>query len=327
MTTDALIAAAGKPARRRGNRGRDFGILAALVVMMLLLSIFTNTFLTGGNLVNVLDQAVVVGLLACGETLCIISGAFDLAASSVLALSAISAVIITQHFGVLAGFLGCIVVGAILGTISGIVVVVSRVHSFIATLAMSIIYRGLAVIITAGAILYPQPDQLEQFQMLTWPSFGGITSASVLFLAVVAICWVLLSGTTFGRRIFAIGGNEEASRLSGIRAWQVRVAVFAVSGVCAALAGLVLASRGGSAQSAMGTGLELSAIAAAVVGGTSVMGGEGAIWRGLIGVFILTLIGNGFNLLGWNTTYQQVVQGALILGAVTLDQYLRRRRN
>ncbi|TQI93923.1 ABC transporter permease [Amycolatopsis cihanbeyliensis] len=314
-------------AGRRFTLLRDYGILLSLLAMVVALSLSTDTFLTAGNLVNLLDQAVVVGLLACGATLCIIAGVFDLSMSAVLAVSAIVAVLVTTEAGVTLGVLAALGTGAVLGACNGIVVMTARVHSFIATLAASIVYRGLAVIITGGAIVYPAAGQLAAFQSLSWPTvLGGVTASSLLFLLVAAVCWVLLSGTTYGRRIYAVGGNEEAARLSGVRVGLIRVSVFVLSGICAALAGLVLASRGGSAQASMGTLLELTAIAAAVVGGTSVRGGEGAIWRGMIGVLILTLIGNGFNLLGWDTTYKQVVEGLLILGAVSMDQVLRRRR-
>jgi ribose transport system permease protein len=134
-----------------------------------------------------------------------------------------------------------------------------------------------------------------------------------------------VAATTFGRRLYAVGGNIEAARLSGIRVGSIHVSAYVISGVCSALAGLILASRAGSAQSTMATGVELTAIAAAVVGGTSILGGEGAIWRGIVGALLLTLIGNGFNLLGWDTIYQQVLQGCLILFAVTMDRWLRRR--
>jgi ribose transport system permease protein len=161
--------------------------------------------------------------------------------------------------------------------------------------------------------------------MLTWPSLFGLTSATIVFVVVVGIIGVLVAATTFGRRVYAVGGNAEAARLSGIRVGSVHVSAYMISGVCSALAGLILASRAGSAQSSMATGVELTAIAAAVIGGTSILGGEGAVWRGVVGALILTLIGNGFNLLGWNTTYQQVVQGVLILLAVGIDRWLRRR--
>ncbi|MFG1876121.1 ABC transporter permease [Sphaerisporangium sp. NPDC049003] len=326
--TEAPPEAAARATASRFTRLHDFGIVLTVVVIVVALSLTTQTFMTTGNLVNLLDQAAVIGLLACAATLVIISGAFDLSITAVLAVSAIVAVVVTTHAGVPAGMAAGVLTGGVLGAINGLVVISVKVHSFIATLALSIMYRGLAVILTAGAIVYPQESRLASFQALGWPTvLGGITAASLLFLLVAAVCWVVLARTTFGRRIYAVGGNEEAARLSGIRVGAVRVAVFAISGVCAALAGLILASRGGSAQAGMATGMELTAIAAAVVGGTSVLGGEGAIWRGLIGVLLITLIGNGFNLLGWDTIYQQVVQGALILGAVSFDRLLRGRRS
>ncbi|WP_242613995.1 ABC transporter permease [Actinomadura roseirufa] len=312
--------------RVRAAALRDYGIVLALVALVVALSLSTGTFLTQGNLVNLLDQAVVVGLLTCGITLCVVAGVFDLSASAVLAVSAIVAVEVTRAAGTPAGIAAAVGTGAALGAVTGVLVAVSRVHSFIATLALSIVYRGLALVITGGSIVYPRERQLDGFQALgEATAVGGITAASWLLLAVAAVTWVLLALTTFGRCVYAVGGNPRAAWMSGIRVGAVRVAVFTVSGVCAALAGLVLAARGGSAQADMGTLLELTALAAAVIGGTSVLGGEGAVWRGMVGVLVLTLIGNGFNLLGWDTTYRQVVEGALILGAVSLDRALRRR--
>ncbi|GAA5154880.1 MULTISPECIES: ABC transporter permease [Amycolatopsis] len=329
MTVDtapetASAAPAGR-ALRRGGRMRDYGILVALLAIVVALSLSTSTFLSTSNLVNLLDQCSVVGLLAAGATVCIMSGVFDLTASASLALSAIVGVQVGRSFGVFTGFAAAIAAGALLGLVTGTIVVRSGVNSFIATLATSIIYRGLAVVVTAGSIVYPLATQQEDFGMLTWPSLFGLTSATVVFVVVVAAIGVLISSTTFGRRVYAVGGNAEAARLSGIRVGQIQVAAYVVSGVCSALAGLILASRAGSAQSSMATGMELSAIAAAVIGGTSILGGEGAIWRGVVGALLLTLIGNGFNLLGWDTIYQQVVQGCLILLAVAVDRYLRKK--
>jgi ribose transport system permease protein len=306
-------------------RARDYGILAALVVIVVALSLSTDTFLTASNIVNLLDQCAIVGLLAAGATICILSGVFDLTASATLALSAIIGTQVVQILGVPLGFAAAVLAGAMLGLLTGTIVVRSGVNSFIATLATSIIYRGLAVVVTGAAIVYPLADQADDFNVLTWPSLFGLTSATMMFVVVVAVVGVLVAATTFGRRVYAVGGNAEAARLSGIRVGSIHVSVYVISGVCSALAGLILASRAGSAQSSMAVGLELSAIAAAVIGGTSILGGEGAIWRGVVGALLLTLIGNGFNLLGWDTTYQQVVQGALILLAVTLDRWLRRR--
>lgn len=298
---------------------KDFGIVFGLAAVMLFLALNTGTFLTGRNFINLFDQAAVVGLLAAAATLCIISGVFDLSSTATLAVSAISGVMLTQHFGVAAGFFGALLVGALLGTLTGLIVVSTKVNSFIGTLAVSIIYRGLAIVITGGAIVAPLPDQLATFQTWTWPSIFGLTAGSVLMLAMTAVLGIVLWRTTFGRRIYAVGGNQEAARLSGIRTGSIHVAVFAISGLCSAMAGMILASRAGSAQPAMAIGIELTAIAAVVIGGTSIMGGQGAMWRAFVGVMILTVISNGFNLLHWDTTYQQVVTGVLILVAVAAD--------
>ncbi|NUT70421.1 ABC transporter permease [Pseudarthrobacter sp. C4D7] len=298
---------------------KDFGIVFGLAAIMLFLALNTGTFLTGRNFINLFDQAAVVGLLAAAATLCIISGVFDLSSTATLAVSAISGVMITQQFGVTAGFFGALLVGALLGTITGLIVVSTRVNSFIGTLAVSIIYRGLAIVITGGAIVAPLPEQLASFQTWTWPSLFGLTAGSVLMLAMTTVLGIVLWRTTFGRRIYAVGGNQEAARLSGIRTGSIHVAVFAISGLCSAMAGMILASRAGSAQPAMAIGIELTAIAAVVIGGTSILGGQGAMWRAFVGVMILTVISNGFNLLHWDTTYQQVVTGVLILLAVAAD--------
>jgi ribose transport system permease protein len=316
----------GAPAvSRRAFRLRDYGILVALVAIVLALSLSTSTFLTTSNLVNLLDQCAVVGLLATGATVCILSGVFDLTASASLALSAIVGVEVVRLTNVLVGFGAAVLAGALLGFITGMVVVRSGVNSFIATLATSIVYRGVAVMVTAASIIYPLSRQAADFGMLTWPSVFNLTSATIVFIVVVVVIGIVVAATTFGRRLYAVGGNIEAARLSGIRVGSIHVSAYVISGVCSALAGLILASRAGSAQSSMATGMELNAIAAAVIGGTSILGGEGAVWRGVVGAFLLTLIGNGFNLLGWDTTYQQVLTGCLILFAVTMDRWLRKR--
>ncbi|MCA0378414.1 MAG: ABC transporter permease [Actinobacteria bacterium] len=326
MKTETLAVGAETSERRRFRVDfKDYGVLIGLIVLIVFLSISTDTFLTQQNLVNLLDQAVVVGLIAIGATLCIISGVFDLSATANLAISAIAGVYFTQMFGVGLGFVLALAVGTVLGAITGALIVATRVHSFIGSLAMSIIYRGVAVVLTAGMIVSPLSDQLEGFRVWMQPVFGGVSAATLLLVIGLVVFGLVLWGTTYGRRIYAVGGNAEAARLSGVRTELVHISVFAISGLCSAAAGMVLASRAGSAQPAMATGIELTAIAAVVIGGTSIMGGAGAVWRTAVGVLILTVIANGFNLLGWDTTYQQVVTGALILVAVAADSLLVQR--
>lgn len=320
MTTDTAT-----PPRRRRVDFKDFGILGGLLAIVVYLSLSTTTFLTSQNIVNLLDQAVVIGLLAVGATLCIVSGVFDLSSSATLAVSAIAGVFLTTQFGVVVGFILALAVGAILGTITGTMIVITRVNSFIGSLAISIIYRGVAIVLTGGAILSVTSDQLEAFRVWALPVLDGVSGGTILFAVTAVVLGLVLWGTTFGRRVYAVGGNEEAARLSGVRTPLIHISVFAINGVCAAAAGMVLASRAGSAQPSMGIGMELTAIAAVVIGGTSILGGAGAVWRTVVGVIILTVIGNGFNLLRWDTTYQQVVTGVLILVAVAADSWLSRR--
>jgi len=320
-TTTAAVAAADRRRRRRVEI-KDFGVLIGLVVIVLYLSLATNTFLTGPNLVNVLDQMAIVGLLAVGATLCIISGVFDLSSTATLALSAIAGVYATQALGPSLGFVVALLVGTALGALTGTLIVLTRVNSFIGSLAISIMYRGVATVLTGGMIVAAPQESIEGFRFWTQPVLFGITAGALLMLLAMLVFGIVLSATTFGRRVYAVGGNEEAARLSGVRTPTIHIAVFAISGLCAAAAGMVLAARAGSAQPGMATGMELTAIAAVVIGGTSILGGSGAVWRTLVGVVLLTVIANGFNLLGWDTTFQQVVTGGLILVAVAADSWL-----
>jgi ribose transport system permease protein len=315
-----------QPLRRLAAGGaisvRDFGIAAVLIAMFAGLAIGSPAFRSTQNLSNVLDQASVNGIAACGVTLAIVSGAFDLSLGSVSAVAAIIAVISATSHGTPLGFLIALAAGAALGAVNGVFIAFWRINSFIATLATSFAYGGLATVITGGQIV---STTAGGFQVMD-NTVAGITVASWVFIAVAIITGLVLAFTGFGRGLYAIGGNAEAARLSGLRIWRYRVAVLAISGACAALAGIIAASRTGSAQPTVNSDLALTAIAATVVGGTSISGGEGTIWRAVIGVFILALISNGFDLLNISAIYQDVVYGALILAAVGLDQLLRRRR-
>jgi ribose transport system permease protein len=302
--------------------GRDLGILLVLIVMFAGLAAASPAFRTSANLSNVLDQASVNGIAACGVTLAIVSGAFDLSLGSVSAVAAIVAVMVASGHGTVVGFLAALGAGIVLGALNGVFIAFGRINSFIATLATSFAYGGLATAMTGGQIVSTTAGGFQ----IAEDSWAGITDASWLFIGVAIVTGAVLAFTGFGRGLYAIGGNAEAARLAGLRIWAYRVAVLAISGGCAALAGIVAASRIGSAQPTVNSDLALTAIAAAVVGGTSILGGEGTVWRAVIGVLILELISNGFDLLNINPIYQDVVYGALILAAVGLDQLLRRRR-
>jgi ribose transport system permease protein len=210
----------------------------------------------------------------------------------------------------------------LLGSLNGGVISTFRINSFVATLASGLIIRGFAYVLTNGLLI-----QIEdpKFAFLGRGRFLEAKIPVYFLFGVALLVWFLLSRTTFGRYVYAIGGNEEAARLSGVRVALVRTMTFAISGLSAGIAGVIAASRIATGQANVGQGIELSAIAAVVIGGTSIMGGEGAIWRTLFGVLLLQLISNGMNILNVPPFYQLIVQGSVIMFAVALDA-LRHRR-
>lgn len=311
-----------RPFRRRALAIRDYGIVAVFIALFIGLAFATGSFLHKQNLLNILDQSAPVGLLACGETLCIIAGVFDLSVGAMLTVSGVVAATTANATSPWLGVLAGIAVGVGLGIANGVVINLTRINSFIGTLASGIVYGGLAIVITGGLVVTvtkPGFATLGQGEAL------GLKYTGWVFLGFALLLSLLVARTIFGRYVYAVGGNAEAARLSGIRVGLVRGSCLALSGLAAGLAGVLSASRTSSATADLGAGMELTAISAAVVGGTSILGGEGAIWRGVMGVLLLALIGNGFNLLDIDTTYQQVVEGVLILAAVATDQLLRER--
>jgi ribose transport system permease protein len=323
----ATAATTGRAVSRLGVRnGLDlasrYGVVVVFAALFLTLSLASEPFLTTGNLLNILDQQAPLGVIACAGTLVIIAGGFDLSVAAVFALGGVLAAKVANATTVEVGFVAGCLTGLALGVINGVLIELGRVNAFIGTLASSMVVRGLAVTITGGLLVAVHDDD---FRSLAQSELLGAKVSVFVLATVVAVTWYLLERTTFGRQVFAVGGNREAARLSGVRVGAVRAATFALSGLCAGVAGVLAASRVGTGQADAGAGLELQAIAAIVIGGTSILGGEGAIWRTLLGVLLLALIGNGFNLLDINPTYSSMVQGGIILLAVAVDALGRRR--
>ena len=302
---------------------RSYGIVLSFLGLFIVLSLASDKFLTQRNLLNILDQSAPVGIVACGVTIGIIAGVFDLSVGAIFAVAAVAAcklaLLTSPWIGIVVGML----FGAVLGIVNGVLVNNVKINSFIATLASSIVFRGIAILVTGGMIVTVTDPTFKILGTETFLSAKYTVWVFVLFILATSF---LLSRTALGRYFYAVGGNAEAASLSGIRVEQVRTIAFVISGLSAGIAGVLAASRTSSAQPDLGMDLALQAIAASVVGGTSIMGGQGAIWRAVLGVLILAMIGNGFNLLGIDTIYQQIVQGLLIMLAVGLDQLLRRRR-
>jgi len=299
-----------------------YGILLAFIILIIGVGIGNERFLTTRNWSNLLDQAAPLALIACGVTVCVIAGIFDLSTGSMLAVAAIVAAEVAQTdpwLGVVVGVL----VGGLLGLVNAGIMAVTGVNSFIGTLSTAFVFRGIAFMVTGGALVQVTN---ESFRTIGVEKFLGLKWAVWLFFLVAVILGVTLARTTVGRAVYAVGGNLEAARLVGIRVSRIQAMAYVISGLCAGLAGVITASKIGSASTELGIGIELRAITAAIVGGTSIFGGEGAIWRAVVGVMFLQSIGNAFILLGIDSQYETFAQGILILGAVSLDQLARRSR-
>jgi ribose transport system permease protein len=319
---ERLPTLAGRSGIARIGLLRDYGVLISFLILFVALSLSSPVFFTRTNLLNILAQSAPIGIIACGATLVIIGGGFDLSAGAVFAVSGVVATMVARDVDPVLGFVLAPIVGAGFGLTNGGLVTLLRINPFVATLASGMMIRGLAVVLTGGfLILVEDPD----FTVLGRGSVVGIRYSVFIFTAVILGAGFLLSRTVFGRYVYAVGGNAEAARLSGIRVGLIKSLTFMISGACAGLAGVISASRVSTGQADAGVGLELSAIAAVVIGGTSIMGGEGAIWRTVIGVLLIALIGNGFNILGIAPFYQNIVQGAIIVVAVAVDALARRK--
>lgn len=317
-------------ARHAGRRGlsihglkgfRDYGVVVGVVVLFAVLSVSSGPFLTRSNLLNLVDQSAYVGIVACAATFVVISGCIDLSVASIFALSGVVAAEIAIHANPWIALIAGIAAGGIVGAMNGFIVVFGRVNSLIATIASALVITGVAQIITNGQLITPTNPA---FGDIGTGSFISLTYTSWAFIAVAAILWFLIARSRFGRHIYAAGGNAEAARLSGLLVGRVRTGAFVLSGLAAGLAGVLSASRIGDGQSDAGTNLQIQALTAVFIGGTSISGGSGSVWRTIVGVLLLTLINNGFDLLGINPIYETVVQGLIILVAVSADALSRR---
>jgi ribose transport system permease protein len=303
---------------------RDYGIVFAFVALFVTLSLASDVFLKRQNFMNILDQWSAVGIIAVGSTLVFIAGGFDLSISAVYALSGIIAAKSANSLGVAPGILlGCLI-GLGVGVVNGIIVTVGRINPFMATLASSLMIRGLALAVSGGFLVRVADE--KGFDVIGRGEFLDAKYSVYLFAGVILVAGLLLHRTTYGRYMYASGGNAEAARLSGVRVNLVRASTYAISGLCAGIGGMIVASRVNTGQADAGIGLEFDAIAAVVIGGTSILGGAGAIWRTVVGVLMLAMIQNGFNLLEVDAVYQRIIYGAIIIGAVGIDAWSRRAR-
>jgi ribose transport system permease protein len=321
-TTESTTVTAG-PARPSTVRDllRRFGIFVAFLLLVVVLSFLSDSFLTVSNLLNIARQVSINAIIAAGMTFVILTAGIDLSVGSVLAFSgAIIAGLLSTGQPLLIGIAAGLLLGAALGLVNGLVVTRGGVQPFIATLAMLTIARGATLVYTDGRPITGLPDA---FVWLGAGDVGRIPVPVIIMAVVFLAAYVVLTQTVLGRYIYAIGGNEEAARLSGVNVTLYKTLAYALSGVLSAVSAIILTARLNSAQPTAGVGYELDAIAAVVLGGTTLAGGEGSISGTLLGAFIIGVLNNGLNLLNVSSFYQQVVKGVVILLAVLLDRRLR----
>jgi ribose transport system permease protein len=293
------------------------------VIAFVVLAIVSPPFLRFQNLANILDQQAGIIIVAAAGTLVLIAGGIDLSVGAVYGLAGATAAQLSVSFGPPVGITAGILVGLVVGLANGVIVTRFRINALIGTLAVSFVVGGIGTIATAGnlIVVFDHPE----FKVFAASKIAGITTAAWMMIVIAIATAILLGRTTFGRYVYATGGNAEAARLGGVRINTVRIATFALSGMAAALAGTIDASRVLSIQASAGGFLTFTALTGIVVGGTSILGGEGSVGRTVVGCLFVALVANGFNLLGLNATYQQVTLGIILLLAVGTDAWSRRQ--
>ncbi len=304
----------------------NMGTLIGLLAMCVILSLTTNgVFYSQRNLVNVLRQVSSNACLAFGMTFAIITGGIDLSVGSILALSGtLSAGFIAfNNMPVAQAVILAIVIGTALGLFNGFVIAKTTIPPFIVTLAMMQIARGAAYIYSNGQ---PIRAMFPDYQIIGTGWLGPIPYPVIYMIVFLIICVILLSKTRFGRHVYAVGGNDKAAIFSGVNVARTKILVYTMSGFLAAFTGVVLCARMASGQPTAGQSFEMDAIAATVLGGTSMSGGVGKIGSTMIGVLIIGVLNNGLNLLGLNSFWQQIAKGIVILLAVYVDMLKKRRK-
>lgn len=306
---------------------RSGTLLIVLVGMVVVFSVQSSLFFSYGNLVSILQASVVVGLLSLGLTVVVLTGGIDLSFASVLALCSVvaAAVNVNLHQGALVATLAALVVGAVVGVINGLLVAYTRLQPFVVTLGTYSIAAAGSLAVSGGG---PIQGLSTGFTDMTAYRIAGIPDSVFIMIAVIAVLWIATRHTRWGRFLYATGGNEHAARYAGIRISRVKLSAYVVCSVCAALAGVLNTSTLQVAQPQPGFNLLLTAVAAVVVGGTSLLGGVGTIGGSVVGIVLLAVLSNGLNVLTVAPFWQNLVLGLVIIGAVMLnDAVVSRTRN
>ena len=302
--------------------------LLALIGVMIIISIVNINFLSFNNIMNLLLQVSTNGFIAFGMTFVILTAGIDLSVGSILALSgALTAGLIGAGVPTPLAIIGALVIGAFLGALNGVLVSYGKLAPFIVTLATMTIFRGFTLVYTNGNPIVKKLGADDLFSFLGQDDLFGIPFPAILMFIVFVFLYILLHKTAFGKSVYAIGGNEKAAYISGVKLNKTKIIIYTISGIMAALSGLIVTSQLSSATPTAGTSYEMDAIASVVLGGTSLMGGKGRLVGTLYGALLIGVINNGLNIIGVSSFWQQVVKGLVILVAVLLDRLRSRRSN
>lgn len=297
----------------------QYNTLIIFILMLIVSGCITNNFFTGGNISNLIRQSAPIGLISMGMLMVILTGGIDLSVGSVVAMIGVTFSLLSYqvYFPVAVGL--SLLIGLGIGAVSGYLVAYRKIASFIVTLAMMSTVRGAGYLLSKGAPISVGPHSADILSLGTG-SVLGVPTAAIILLLVFAVLYILLRYNVFGRVVLAIGSNEEAVRLSGIAVKRSKFAVYAICALLTALAALLMVGRTGVGTPNIGVGLELDAIAAVVIGGASLAGGKGSLLNTLLGVFILSMIGNVMNLLDITSYIQQMIKGIIIIAAVLFQR-------
>ncbi|MCW6510596.1 ABC transporter permease [Lichenifustis flavocetrariae] len=323
MTPPAAAKPPGKLALSR-DIFLQFGVVWAFVILLIGSTILYPRVFDPTNVKNILSQSAPVGIVAVGMTFVMIGGGFDLSVGSIFALGAVVFGHLADPLGLWGAAGAVLVASTICGIINGLIVTKLRVNPFVATLGTGSAFGGYAFIYSNAA---PQVPNDFNFQYLGTESWLGWPISIYILIAVFLAGAFVLARSVYGRSIYATGGNTEAARLSGIPTDVLRASTYVMTAICSGIGGVILSSRLGVGQADMGGSIALDSIAIVVIGGTSLLGGEGAMWRTAIGLLIIATLTNVFDSLAINNNYQLVAKGVIVIGAVALDIYARRMRN
>ena len=301
----------------------DFGVIWALVLVVIIARVIYPGFLDIDNVKAIFSQNAPIGIIAVGMTMVMIAGGFDLSVGAIFAAGGVAFAQFSNHTPLLIAFLLALALGLLMGIVNGLLITKLKINAFVATLGTASIFSGLTFTYThSNPVLSTAPS----FDRLGLGETLGLANGTWVLIAVFVVGALVLARSVFGRALYAVGGNPEAARLAGMPVDWYRIGTYAIVGICSALGGAIVASRVQVAEASLGSTTALEAIAVVVIGGTSLFGGEGAMWRTAIGVLIVGCIVNLCNSQGVDVNTQSVIEGTIIIGAVALDAYSRRRR-